>query len=207
MPRKESAYPRRANGPGESAALRPCASEGCLCAGEYRAPRSRNPNDTPLWFCLEHVREYNRTWNWFEGMGADEIETYQSQNATWHRPTWKLGERAGGRSQARHHAEHLAHDPFDLLGEAGYRIDGTARNGAVPEARRLSPEDKEALAVLELDAGVSAPDVKSRYKALVKRYHPDRNGGDKAAEARLRKVIDAYRHLRDKGFMREELAR
>ncbi|TDP45144.1 J domain-containing protein [Zavarzinia compransoris] len=205
MSRKESAYPRQAKGRGDTPPLRPCAVEGCACAGEYRAPRSRNPGDDPLWFCLDHVRDYNRNWNWFEGMGSDEIERYQSQNATWQRPTWKLGERAGGRSAARHYQEQpqAPHDPFDLLGEAGYRIEA----GPAPQARRLSPEDRQALAVLELDAGAAAADVKPRYKALVKRYHPDRNGGNKDAEARLRQVIDAYRHLRDKGFMREETIR
>lgn len=207
MPRKESAYPRRAAYSGETPTLRPCDSEGCPCAGEFRAPRSRNPSDPPLWFCMEHVREYNQSWNWFAGMQTDEIEQYQSQNATWQRPTWKLGERAGGRSQARHYAEGMPLDPFDLMGEAGIRFEAKGKAGAAPTVRRLSSEDKQALAVLELDAGVSAPDVKSRYKALVKRYHPDRNGGDKSAEARLRQVIDAYRYLRDKGFMREELSR
>ena len=207
MSRKESAYPRRAaNGPRENPSLRVCAAAGCTCAGEYRAPRSRNPADEPLWFCLDHVREYNKTWNWFDGMGQEEIERYQSQNSTWQRPTWRLGERSAGSRSGNHH-DGAHHDPFDLLGEAGYRFDGKAKSGAVPETRRISPEDKHALAVLELDAGVSAPDVKSRYKALVKRYHPDRNGGDKSAEARLREVIDAYRHLRTKGFMREEVAR
>lgn len=209
MSRKESAYPRQAKGRGDTPPLRACAVAGCTCAGEYRAPRSRNPNDEPLWFCLEHVRDYNRNWNWFEGMGSDEIENYQAQNATWQRPTWKLGERAAGHSAARHHQhQHRApQDPFDLLGEAGYRFEAGSKRAPVPEARRLSPEDRQALAVLELDAGAAVPDVKSRYKALVKRYHPDRNGGDKSAEARLRQVIDAYRHLRDKGFMREEMNR
>jgi len=205
MSRKESAYPRRAQGHRESPPPRPCASEGCSLCGEYRAPRSRNPADQPLWFCLDHVREYNKSWNWFEGMGADEIERYQAQNATWHRPTWKLGERSSGRTSSEH--QHVPHDPFDLLGEAGLRVDGKPVRGAAPEMRRLSPEDRQALAVLELESGVSGADVKSRYKALVKRYHPDRNGGDKSAEARLRQVIDAYRHLRDKGFMRDELSR
>ncbi|MDD3445448.1 MAG: J domain-containing protein [Zavarzinia sp.] len=207
MSRKESAYPRRAKGPGETPPLRTCASDGCCLAGEYRAPRSRDPKDEPLWFCLDHVRDYNRNWNWFEGMGSAEIERYQSQNATWHRPTWRLGDRAGGKAGSQQDNAAAPHDPFDFLGEAGYRIDPKAK--AVPEAaaRPLSPEDKRALAVLELDAGVAAPEVKTRYKALVKRYHPDRNGGDKGAEDRLRQVIEAYRHLRDKGFMREETNR
>lgn len=206
MSRKESAYPRRARSPGETPPLRTCASEGCALAGEYRAPRSRDPKAEPLWFCLDHVREYNRNWNWFEGMEAAEIETYQSQNATWHRPTWRLGERSSGRGGAQHQqAPHL--DPFDLMGEAGYRIEPGTKAGPAPAPRPLSNEDRKALAVLELDAGAAAPDVKSRYKTLVKRYHPDRNGGDKGAETRLRQVIEAYRHLRDKGFMREETTR
>lgn len=207
MSRKESAYPRRsANGPRENPSLRVCAAKGCDCAGEYKAPRSRNPDDEPLWFCLDHVREYNKSWNWFEGMEQDEIEDYQAKNSTWQRPTWRLGELHASNRAATARGD-MSHDPFGLLGEAGYRFEPARGQAAQPQARPLSPEDKRALAVLDLDASVSAPDVKSRYKALVKRYHPDRNGGDKSAEARLREVIDAYRHLRTKGFMREELTR
>ncbi len=56
---------------------RDCEAPDCGEPGEFRAPGSRAPSfDGPgdwRWFCLEHVREFNSGYDWFEGMSADEI--------------------------------------------------------------------------------------------------------------------------------------
>ena len=50
------------------------------------------------------------------------------------------------------------------------------------------------------DADASAQEVKTRFKALVKRHHPDANGGDRSSEERLREIIQAYNYLKSIGF-------
>src|ERR687892_757425 len=45
-----------------------CQWPGCRCAGEYRAPKSRERLREFYLFCLDHVRAYNRAWDFFKGM-------------------------------------------------------------------------------------------------------------------------------------------
>ncbi len=190
MSRRESEYPRRPGAPRNEPPPPLCAAPGCLLPGDHRAPRSRDPKDGDLRFCLDHVRDYNRNWNWFQGMSQGEIEAYQARNATWHRPTWRLGTNGSG---------HAPDDPLRILDELGLAAAGTG--AATAEPRRVAPEELRALRTLGLDCGATGTDVKRAYKALVKLYHPDHNGGDTATEPRLRAVIEAYRHLRTKGFV------
>lgn len=51
--------------------------------------------------------------------------------------------------------------------------------------------------VLGVDKGASADDVKSAYRKLAKKYHPDLNQGDKEAEKKFKEVNEAYEVLSD----------
>lgn len=173
---------------------RPCMVEGCREAGAYRAPRSREQINDYLWFCLDHVREYNRSWDFFRGMEPEQVERYIRDNVTGHRPTFPVG--VG--SEGAHARINLGFgDPFRLF-DNGPR-DGAWRRPETP-SRRLSESQVQALRVLDLDEGAGLPDVTRRYKELVKRYHPDANGGDRSCEERLKRVIRAYRSLRASNF-------
>jgi hypothetical protein len=155
---------------------RPCAWPGCCGQGLYRAPRSRSELRAFLWLCLEHVREHNRRWDFFAGMSPDEIDRHRRADVTWHRPTWRLGGRLLD-------AEFV--DPLEILRERrAARTPGESRAQAM--MRRLG-----------LVAGFTLAELKGRFKLLAKRHHPDLNGGDRAAEARLREIIEAYRYLLD----------
>lgn len=173
---------------------RRCDVPGCAAAGEFRAPKGRDALYTYYWFCLDHVREYNRGWDYYAGMSEREIEAHLRDDVVWQRPTWPLGRRSGG---PRH--ERMA-DPFDLFAhrvhadptERGHGGAG-ARNG--DHGPQPTPHDR-ALAVFELAAGATKSQIKARYKELVKRHHPDRHGGDKAAEERLKAINEAYATLR-----------
>jgi DnaJ-domain-containing protein 1 len=161
--------------------VRGCKWPGCEELGEYRAPRSPKALRDYLWFCLEHVRQYNKQWDYFAGLDAAAIEEIRRRDTVWHRPTWPLGARPGnGAGQA----EAKLHDPFDALG--GAHGDSSARP--------CTPRD-EALAKLGLDRAASRDELKARYKELVKRHHPDANGGCKASEERLKTINEAYTYL------------
>ena len=57
----------------------------------HRAPKGRDREGQYFNFCVDHVREYNKSYNYFTGMGDDDVRSYQKDSLTGHRPTWKMG--------------------------------------------------------------------------------------------------------------------
>ncbi len=160
---------------------RPCQHSGCTEEGLHRAPMSRDRLTDYYWFCLEHVRDYNLAWDYFVGMSEAEIEAQRRVDTVWERPSWRLGSDLG-------EAEKKAREELDKQ-FGGSRRSG--RNSAKPRT-----EDEKALAVLNLRRPISFPEIKARYKELVKRLHPDANGGDKSAEEQMKLVNHAYSTLK-----------
>ncbi len=175
---------------------RRCAWEGCGEQAEYRAPKGRGKEGQYHWFCLDHVREYNKTYNYFEGMTDDDVIAYQRDSITGHRPTSPIGVRGEGKARAAKAAwSGIVDDPFVLFGEMG----GAAPRPE-PERRRPKGPERDAFEVMGLEHDASKEAIKSRYKTLVKRHHPDANQGDRSSEERLRSVINAYNVLRRAGY-------
>lgn len=162
---------------------RVCAWPGCSAEGLYRAPRSRERLRDYCWLCLEHVREHNRRWDYFAGMSPAEIDRHRRLDATWHRPSWRFGVGPG-----RCGLDDPFEDPLGIL--RGRR--------APPRPREVEPEAVRMMRRLGLEPGFTLDELKRRFKLLAKRLHPDLNGADRAAEARLREVIEAYRYLLDR---------
>lgn len=173
---------------------RPCEASGCACEGGFRAPKSRHRLNDYYWFCIEHVRAYNRAWDYYAGMGPDEIEAHVRADTTWRRPTWPLGARPKGEGAP---GEFALHDPFEIFGGGfpGAERDGGGKRDGYPR-RPADAAEERALAVMDLSYPVTLDQVKARYKELAKRFHPDANGGDKAAEDRLKTINEAYAILR-----------
>jgi hypothetical protein len=177
-----------------------CEHPGCKSAGEFRAPKGRGREGQFWRFCLDHVRAYNQTYNYFAGMPDDDVLAYQKAASTGHRPTWTMGVNpASQRRGDRHGAAYPGvEDPFDLFGSGpAFR---QAHRPAESEGRRLKILERKALETLDLPETASGPDIKARYKALVKRLHPDANGGDRSSEDKLRGIIQAYNTLRSAGL-------
>jgi len=183
-----------------------CEWPNCQAPATHRAPKGRLREREYWRFCLEHVREYNHAYNFFAGMSTDDIARYQKEAVIGHRPTWKMGMNGGrpaARSQSSRRASQFtgADDPFGLFrefGGAGGAWRGTERR--VAESRAVRNAERKALDALGLDADASAQEVKRQFKALVKRHHPDANGGDRSSEDRLREIIQAYTYLKSIGF-------
>lgn len=166
--------------------LRCCAWPGCEAEGVHRAPRSRDQLRDYQFLCLEHVREFNRRWDYFAGMRVAEIEAHQRADTTWHRPTWRFGTASGtgpGPDAQRWR------DAFGLFGDD--------EPGPRTPPPRPATKAQRMMALLDLDDGFTLDELKTRYKTLAKRHHPDLNGGDKAAEERLKSIIEAYTYLRE----------
>jgi curved DNA-binding protein CbpA len=181
-----------------------CEWPNCKAPGTHRAPKGRLREQEYWRFCLDHVREYNHSYNFFDGMSLDDIAKYQRDAVIGHRPTWKMGMN-GGRPTSRSHSARFqpelggATDPFGVFREFGGP--GGARPDAErTEARAVRNAERKALDSLGLEASASAEEVKTRFKALVKRHHPDANGGDRSSEDKLREIIQAYQYLKSIGF-------
>jgi len=170
--------------------VRVCDSKGCAGEGNFRVPASRDKINEHLWFCLEHARAHNEHWDYFNGMSEAEIEAFRVDAVTGHRPTWPLGRRA-----ARMRNGHDGHPYDDRYGVFA----DVAEKPRAPERRLLRPQIV-ALDTLGLEASATLLEIKARYKELVKRFHPDANGGDRGAEERLKQVIKAYGVLRASGL-------
>jgi hypothetical protein len=156
-----------------------CAAGGCRQPGEYKAPRSRWQTEEYQYLCLEHIREFNRAWDYFEGWSREEIESFTHSLVHGHRPTWKIG------SQPLFTNDMLRESFFKMMGEAPPKAPSKPETRAQRKAR-------EALAMLGLETGAMPPAVKSQYKKLVKKYHPDVNKGDKASEEMFKRITAAY---------------
>lgn len=178
---------------------RPCAVAGCTEPGEFRAPSAQGGGaaDRPpawRWLCLEHVREFNNGYNFFAGMSAEEIADAQRPYAGWERETRAFSSSAA--SPGPRWADFT--DPLDAIG-AGFRQKmREAREARMMRAdgKPLSGEDRKAMRTLDLPVDAGRKELRSAYTALVRRYHPDHNGGDRAHEKALQEVIAAYTHLR-----------
>lgn len=156
-----------------------CAWPGCGCDGVHPAPRSRAGLRDYLWLCLDHVRQYNAAWNYYAGMSEREIEADVRADTVWQRPSWPLGTNIGGA---------LGREP--RIGDGFGFFTGGGEQQAPPKRQSAW---HQALVVLNLTPPVTVTVVKTRYKELVKQYHPDVTGGDKAAEERFKEVSEAYR--------------
>ncbi len=173
----------------------PCAVPGCREPGEFRAPVSqhRSPDGPPPYrfLCLDHVREFNAGYNFFEGMTADQIMAAQSPTAGGATES-RAFRPAGSADLPPRWADFK--DPMDALGARfRQRMDEARREAANPG---LTREEHAAMQLLALPANADRAALRRRYSELVRKYHPDRNGGDRSFEARLGEVVQAYQLLR-----------
>lgn len=163
-----------------------CDINGCNEPGEYRAPKDRNL-DSYYHFCKAHVTDYNRAWNYFDGMSDADVQSHMYDSLFGHRPTWK-------------YAAHVDLEEELLRKATGYRAAPNEGQKQKQEerARKISTEtpEGEAMEIMDLVAPVTLDDIKARYKELAKRYHPDLNKNDPESEEKLKDINMAYTVLR-----------
>jgi hypothetical protein len=179
-----------------------CEHAGCGQPGGFRAPKGRNREGQYWNFCFEHARAYNQSYNYFADMPEDAVVAYQRAAATGHRPTWQMGVNPNGRLAGGRRPKNGGwhawdfFDPFEF-----FDLGGAARPEEPRPARRaLHKVERGALEELGLEESATAAEIKARFKILVKRLHPDANGGDRTTEDKLRAVIQAYGYLRQAGL-------
>ncbi len=179
-----------------------CQWDGCDKPGTHKAPVGRMKEGEYFHFCVNHVRQYNKSYNYFSGLADNDVAKFQKEALTGHRPTWTVG--TNGKvgvspDMAQSRSGHAGYynkmrDPHEVLRQAN------ARRGTQPRQKRLKPLEAKALESLGLGAKATGDEIKARYKELVKLHHPDANGGDRGSEDRFRDVVQSYRLLKQAGF-------
>ncbi len=178
-----------------------CEWDGCDQPGTHKAPKGRDREGQYFHFCVDHVKAYNKSYNYFSGMDDDSVRSYQRDSMTGHRPTWKMGvnsqadavnARDGSRTNIGGEG---VNDPHDFFAGAT----GARRQPQEPQRKVLALE-KRSFETLNLRVTARGAEIKTRYKELVKIHHPDANGGDRSSEDRLREIIQAYNVLKKSGY-------
>lgn len=174
-----------------------CNAPGCDEPGEFRAPGLRKPGfDGPgdyRWFCLDHVRQFNAGYDFFAGMTPDEILKAQSPISGWERETRAFRPDAGIDAAPRW-ADFA--DPLEAIAQRARARRADHAQAAEAARRGISPEDRKAFETLHLDFDADRRALRTRYSELVRKFHPDRNGGDRQYEGRLQQVVEAYNQLK-----------
>ena len=162
-----------------------CEWGNCKENGKFKAPLKKDDSKNYRWLCEEHIKLFNKNWNYFEGMSQNEIENFMKSDLTWHRPTQKFGSSDNFFNILWNNA---LSDKFNLFKEE--KIFNSLKN------RKLSEKDRDAYKIMELELNADWPSIQKKFKTLVKKFHPDRNSGNKQFEDKLKKVTLAYTHLK-----------
>ena len=162
-----------------------CDWTNCKKSGKFKAPQEKDNSKNYKWLCEEHIKLFNNNWNYFEGMSQNEIENFIKSDITWHRPTQKFGSSDNFFNILWNNA---LNDNFNLFkGEKIFRDS---------KYNRLNEKDKDAFKIMGLEINAEWLIIQKKFKTLVKKFHPDRNAGNKQFEDKLKKITLAYSHLK-----------
>ena len=162
-----------------------CEWDNCKESGDYKAPIEKDNSKNYRWLCEDHIKLFNKSWNYFDGMHQNEIEDFLKSDLTWHRPTQKFGSPDNFFNILWNNA---LNDKFNFFKDE--KIINSLN------ARKLNEKDKDAFRIMGLEFNAGWPIVQKKFKTLVKKFHPDRNAGNKEFENKLKKITLAYSHLK-----------
>ena len=172
-----------------------CDSPKCNEKGEYRAPKSRVMLNEYFYFCLDHIKEYNKSWDFYKGMSVEQIENSMRNDTFWDRPSWPL------KNSFKNIFDEFNEYVEDFVKNDDDKINDTYfKNKLLDES--LSIEEAKALKELDLKMPISLEKIKKNYKKLVKIFHPDVNGNNKDAEEKFKQINESYKLLLKK-FMKK----
>ena len=162
-----------------------CEWEKCKESGKFKAPLEKDNSKKHRWLCEEHIKLFNKNWNYFEGMSQNEVENFIKSDVTWHRPTQKFGSSDNFFNILWNNA---MSDKFNLFQDE--RIINNLNS------RKLTAKDRDAFKIMGLESNADWKSIQKKFKTLVKKFHPDRNLGSKKFEDKLKKITLAYSHLK-----------
>ena len=168
---------------------RDCDKEGCCVKGEFKAPKSRIKLNEYYYFCLNHVKEYNKSWDFYKGLTVNQIEQAMRKDTILDRPSWPL---KGKPSKIMNQINELLNNDNNFFEKDSYYY-AFYKNKLIDET--LTKEQNNALKLLDLKLPVNLDQIKKKYKKLVKIFHPDVNGNNKEAENTFKEINESYKIL------------
>ena len=162
-----------------------CEWENCIEKGDYKAPIEKDNSKKYRWLCKEHIKSFNKSWDYFDGMDQNEIEDFLKSDMTWHRPTQKFGSSESFFNILWNNA---LNDKFNFFKQE--------RNFHNLNGKKLTVKDMDAFKIMGLELNASWPIIQKKFKMLVKKFHPDKNSGNKQFEDKLKRITLAYSHLK-----------
>ena len=166
-----------------------CDNVNCKNLGEYKAPKSRSQLNIYYFFCLKHIKEYNKSWDFYKGLSVDQIELSMRKDTVWDRPSWPL---KGNPSKVMDQLNEFLSNDYSLF-EKDKEIRDFLKNKTIDE--NLTTEEHNSLKILDIKIPITVEEIKKKYKKLVKIFHPDVNANNKKAELRFKEITEAYRIL------------
>ena len=166
-----------------------CDYESCLKKGEYKAPKSRLKINEYYLFCLRHVKEYNKSWDFYKGLNVNQIELSIRKDAIWDRPSWPF---KGKPNYVINQFNDLLKNDYTLF-ENERDFTDFHKNKMIYENFKI--EEQKSLKIMGLKMPISVETIKKKYKKLVKIFHPDVNDNNKEAEKKFKEINEAYKIL------------
>ena len=163
-----------------------CDWNNCMEEGLFKAPKERDNSKDYRLLCLNHVKEFNKSWNYFTGMSDQQIVDFLRSDMTWHKPTQNFS----GQDNF-----------FKILWNNTLKesLDGINSDDVRTSKLRqfnFSDDDIKAFNILSLNIGTEWTIIRDKFKKLVKRFHPDKNSGNKKYEEKLKIITLAYTQLK-----------
>ena len=163
-----------------------CDWEKCNNIGEYKAPIERDNSKKYRLLCLEHVKEFNKNWNYFKDMNDTQIYDFLKSDITWHKPTQSF-------SSSDNFFKVLWSDTLkDEFDRDKFKSDYNHMRQF-----KFDHKDIKAFGILGISVGLEWVKIKDKFKILVKKFHPDMNSGNKKYEEKLKLITLAYTQLKN----------
>ena len=162
-----------------------CDYKNCKKIAKYKAPIERDNSKKFKWLCLDHIKEFNKSWDYFKGMSDQEVGVFLKSDMTWHRATQAFSSPDNFFNILWNNT---LNDGIDNLNNEYKKKNNREIN--------LSDKDREAFKIIELEVDTKWNKIQNQFKKLVKKYHPDMNAGNKKFEEKLKIITLAYTHLK-----------
>ena len=161
-----------------------CDWDNCNEQGSYKAPIERDNSRKYRLLCLEHIKIFNKKWNYFANMNDQEIEYFVKSDLTWHKSTKSFGSSENFFNILWNNA---LEDKLNIFKSSGFKEF---------KKTKFTDTDRDALDIMDLKYDTKWEEIQKKFKYLVKKYHPDKNLGSKKYEDKLKKITLAYSQLK-----------
>ena len=163
-----------------------CEWNNCNEEGLYKAPKEKDNSKEYRLLCLKHVREFNKSWNYFSGMSDEQVINFLKSDMTWHNPTLSFSSSDNFFKVLWNNAlkDEIENDKFksDFNHMRQFKFDH---------------KDIKAFGILGISVGLKWEKIQEKFKLLVKKFHPDINAGNKKYEEKLKQITLAYTQLKN----------